>query len=160
MPQVVDAAHLLALLSREIELARQLLNALEQEHDALEQHSASAIQAALELKTERLAQFERSETERRRALSSLDIADNRGAIDAYFADQAKEMPALAQLWTELLDLAEACRRQNQSNGALVDTQRRHVQRALDILRGEPDATTYGPDGDTDRRSGSHSLAKA
>lgn len=160
MSRTVTAARLLELLNQEEEQASALLAALRGEHEALQQRAASAIEAALDLKTERLSAFEQSEVERRQLLAALRIADDRETIGAFFAAQGDHATALTQCWSRLLDLADKCHAQNQLNGTLVETQRRHVMRALDILRGAPDTPTYGPTGTTDRHGGSHSLAKA
>lgn len=154
------AARLLTLLDREIEEAGTLLAALRDEHEALQQHTTSVIDAALESKTQRLEQFERSENERRQLLASLRVPDNREAVGSYLAQQNEHADALTQRWSRLLGVADECRRQNELNGSLVEIQRRHVQRALDILRGAPETATYGPTGATERRDGSHTLAKA
>ena len=154
------ATRLLALLDQEAEQASALLAALRDEHEALQQRVPSAIDSALESKTQRLKVFERTENERRRLLTTLQVPDNREAIGAYLAKQAEHGPALARQWSHLLAIAEQCHHQNQLNGALVEMQRRHVQRALDILRGTPENATYGPRGTTEPRSGSHTLAKA
>lgn len=160
MAQPVTSDRLLDLLNREIAQASALLDALHDENDALQQRSAAAIESALERKTQRLSAFEKTEDERRRLLQTLDIGDDNDAVGKFLSSQAGPGVPLARRWTELLGIADECRRQNQVNGALVETQRRHVQRALDILRGAPDSATYGPTGAADRSGGSHTLAKA
>jgi flagellar biosynthesis/type III secretory pathway chaperone len=54
--------------------------------------------------------------------------------------------ALAE-WREIQRLLQACKRQNEANGAYIALLRRHVEAALSILMGPayPEAT-YGPDG--------------
>ena len=160
MSAPATAERLLQILNQGVEHATALLSALRDEHDALQQRSASAIEAALEQKTQRLAVFEKQEVERRALLKALHVTDSRQAVDDFIAVQPAHASTLRQRWNQLLKLADECRNQNQLNGALVETQRRHVQRALDILSGTPESATYGPSGSTDRRSGSHTLAKA
>jgi flagella synthesis protein FlgN len=52
-------------------------------------------------------------------------------------------------WQQLLQLLKRCRLINESNGALVASQRRHVQQALTLLSGHAlEEDIYGPDGMT------------
>ncbi len=154
------AARLLTLFDQEIEQADALLSALQDEHEALQQRTASAIDSALTRKTQRLKDFDETERARRQLLRTLQVPDDRAAIGAFLTKQTDNAPALTQRWSRLLSVAAQCRHQNQLNGALVEMQRRQVQRALDVLRGAPESTTYGPTGTAERRGGSHSLAKA
>jgi len=93
-------------------------------------------------------------------LKQTGVAEERDAIRKYLSGQDEEAQDLIALWDQLLDTAEQCREQNQANGSLVETHRRHVQRALDLLRGTEATPTYGPSGETRDNNDSHSLAKA
>ena len=58
-------------------------------------------------------------------------------------------PHIAELWRQLLALAEKARELNQLNGNMIDTRLRNNQQALAILQAAANQSAlYGPDGQT------------
>jgi Flagellar biosynthesis/type III secretory pathway chaperone len=51
-------------------------------------------------------------------------------------------------WQNIQSLAEDNKTLNHSNGAMIELNRRHVQRSLEVLRGQvgKETSTYGADG--------------
>ena len=63
------------------------------------------------------------------------------------------------LWSEISSLSENCQLLNEQNGASIDLLTRHVQRSMQILNGELQASnTYGPNGVKTNDCFSHTLA--
>ena len=64
--------------------------------------------------------------------------------------------ALSRRWYSLLALLEACREANQRNGAVVGAQRRRVDDALGLLRGDAaNAALYDEQGEIGVANDSH-----
>jgi flagella synthesis protein FlgN len=130
------------VIARQSALAQSLLATLEQEREALAALDTESIDAAGTTKLERLGEMETLESER---VALLDMHDLDSSA---FADIDSE-GSLAPAWNQLLQLLKQCRLLNESNGALVASQRRHVQQALTLLSGHAlDQNVYGPDGMT------------
>ena len=55
---------------------------------------------------------------------------------------------LEKAWSNIQALAEDNKKLNQINGSIIELNRRHTQRSLDVLRGQASTTTstYGADG--------------
>ncbi len=137
-----------------------MLDALRNEHAALTERIPAGIEKAVNAKQEHLAKFETCEHARKRWLKQAGVAEENSVIREFLSEQDENAQELIPLWDQLLDTAQQCRKQNQANGALVEVHRRHVQRALDLLRGTEETPTYGPGGETRDRNDTHSLAKA
>lgn len=160
MNKLSPPQNLLHLLDQEVEQASFLLEALNEEHTALNERQSDRIEAAVKAKQERLANFERCEQQRKRWLQQAGVAEQAGEIRDFLRKQESQPEELVALWDRLIATAGQCREQNRVNGALVEIHRRHVQRALDILRGTQETPTYGPYGETRSGDDTHSLAKA
>lgn len=128
------------VIARQFEVAQSLLAALEQERTALAALDTEAVDAAGTDKVARLEEMEELESERR---ALIEVDD----FDAATPDDADPDNPLGATWTRLLELLKRCRLLNESNGALVAQQRRHVQQALTLLSGgTAEGDVYGPDG--------------
>ena len=58
----------------------------------------------------------------------------------------RSLEATGPRWDAVLALAEQCRHQNLTNGALLALRRRHTDRLLARLRGHEEPSTYGATG--------------
>lgn len=157
---VSPSKELLHLLSQEVEQAVLLLEALRLENEALAERQSDAIETAVRAKQAQLEVFELCERNRRQWLKQAGVTEERSAIREFLSTQPEVPTELISEWDRLLELATQCHNQNKANGALVEIHRRHVQRALDLLRGTQDTPTYGPAGEARGRDDTHSLAKA
>jgi flagellar biosynthesis/type III secretory pathway chaperone len=130
------------VISGQFDLGRSLLATLEDENGALTSLDSEAIDAAGTKKLEQLRQLEALEHERTMLFDMHDIAAN----DFIALDGGG---VLDGRWRQLLELLSRCRSLNETNGALVASQRRHVERALGLLYGtSTDAGVYDADGFT------------
>lgn len=150
------------LLEAETAHAQHLLEAMLREHEALLGRDALAIENAVDSKAQHLEAFETAEKRRKATLDEAAVPHDRASIRRFLDALPDQQPdELATLWDRLLHVASACRDQNRINASLVEMARRHVQRALDVLRGTPGgAHTYGPGGQANHGSASHTLVKA
>lgn len=147
------------LLKQELAVTVALLETLDNEHEALGNREPERVKALLETKERQVAEFERIEWQRKTLLAQMDVAENNDEIRRFLASDKQHGEELVALWDRLIETAARCRERNQANGSLVEIHRRHVQRALDILRGTQPPPTYGPQGQT-QGNDTHSLAKA
>lgn len=111
--------------------AERLLALLRREHDALLHGDLEAVESISRAKHAALTEFEPL----LRALPE--------SVDTTPAERLQRFTTLA----------EACRRQNQINGGMIETSLRHTQSLLRLLRGQPqDAALYSARGDTAQTS--------
>jgi flagellar biosynthesis/type III secretory pathway chaperone len=134
------------LLEGEHSTTARLLEALREEHQALVRRDMTALDHAVNKKSQQVAELEMLGRERDAALNAAGHAAGREGIESWLSRQPHG--AAKKLWQELQNLLLRCQRQNLSNGAIVETSRRYTQRALSLLQGqsaEP-ALYYGPSG--------------
>jgi len=85
-------------------------------------------------------------------------ADRQGLETALKRCADSELDAL---WLALRKQLENCQERNRSNARLAKQSSRRAQAALQILRGaDIESTAYGPHGDVQNTTGSHTLARA
>ncbi len=146
----------------EAEAAQHLLDALAQEHKALTEFNAEALECATAAKQSCVEAYESIARRRDQFLAALGLPPGKPGIEALLQRSAAtgDEPLSGQ-WQELQALATQCRRQNLINGGIVELGRRHVERALDLLHGPgPNVNLYGPEGQTAGSQRSQRLAVA
>ena len=138
-------AELAALVARGNALASDLLGVLELERDALTAGRVEDIDACGARKVALLTELETLEADRASLATAAGLDAER--LDDAFASAALTAKA-APGWESLLGTLRACHEANAVNGQITLQRRRHVERALHILRGtgEQAAGLYGPDG--------------
>ena len=141
--------HLRDLFRATLEGLGEMLGLLEQEAMALSARDASALERVVLTKHELVPILDRLAAEQRQCLAVPGAKEDSG-VEAYLASMAVEASRAAGLradWRELLRLLQACKRQNELNGAYIGLLRRHVEHALDILHGPAQSeATYDRDG--------------
>jgi len=68
---------------------------------------------------------------------------------------------LLTLWLNIESLIEKNKTYNERNGAIVELNRKHAQRSLDVLRGQtgsPVSETYGADGYTQKEKNTRNIS--
>ena len=127
------------VIQKEIECARMLLQSLDQEFAALAERHADALEEAVSVKQERIQQLELVSRQREKLLipySGVTVDKNN---QHYQFNGDKQ---IAQLWNELVYVAEKCREKNRVNGSIVELVSKQSRHALDILHGIlPDASS-------------------
>lgn len=145
------------LLGAQILAGQQLQTTLQQEFTALQSRDPAAIEQAVAAKQNCLKQFAELEQQRSRILP---LAPGQ-SLDDFLAHHGLNQDVdLTNLLTELRQIAANCQQQNLVNGGIVDLGKRHAERSLEIICGKPADQTYGPAGNTSRKSKSSSLAVA
>jgi len=151
---------LVQTLMAEIEQTDRMVELLRQSHAIFSGRDAALIErtaAIIYTEVEKLQALER----RREALVTGCgfSADKQGIEACLSACLPDERPR--ELWHRLLGLATQARSLNQINAGIVETSRRHAQKALNLIRGQvPGGELYSRGGLTRGYAGSRSLAKA
>lgn len=153
--------HLRELFRATLEALGEMLGLLEREAGALSGRDAATLERIALTKHELVPILDRLAAEQRQCLNAAGITDaaEAGGVEAYLARMGVESAPAAELradWQEIIRLLQACKRQNELNGAYIALLRRHVEHALDILHGPTQAeATYGRDG-AKHRGGAYS----
>jgi flagellar biosynthesis/type III secretory pathway chaperone len=123
------------LLDRQSEALGRMLAGLEAEQSALRARDIDALNAAMDLKTECMAQLES-------LAAKLGSVANAAAADRQTLERREDIRALS----------EQCRELNEANGLLITGRQNFVTGALGALGiGAAGNSTYGPDGANLRR---------
>lgn len=124
-------------LQRDLGLVADLLEILQREHQALMQNNLSALEDLLHTKQKTIADLERIDG----------LAGGSSHTELPNGCAAQPSTDAYDLWQQLSAVTVKCQEQNRLNGALLASRRRHAERALAILRGQPaENETYGPSG--------------
>jgi flagellar biosynthesis/type III secretory pathway chaperone len=132
-------------VARELDASQRLLDTLREENAALATCDAGRIEQAADAKRCALCELEALDREREQLMRESDqIADPIMNADP------RRHSRLLDNWMRLLELAGECQRQNNINGALIQSGLRHTRQVLSLLKGQPaaDASQYGPGGTT------------
>ncbi|MEW5992785.1 MAG: flagellar protein FlgN [Candidatus Zixiibacteriota bacterium] len=124
-----------SVLREEQECASRLLAVLETEHAAIARRDTDALQQAVDEKQILLAQLETSHGRRLQLLQQEGIEAAPQGFEALLAQCAVGHKELNDLWVRTKAVLESCQRQNQINGAVLESSRRITHRALSILLG-------------------------
>ncbi len=149
------------LLDEQIDAMQAVLSSLEAERQALSARDAEALLKAVSSKADSLTAADAVDQRRQALLERFGMSDRAGRTGrlGHPSRSFSKDGGIAQRWRQVLALTQQCRALNDTNGHLIRGQRRHVDGALRLLRGEPVASTeYGPGGITRQRSGQRSLA--
>jgi flagella synthesis protein FlgN len=129
------------VLDEQITAMQDVLAALESERAALAGRDGQALLEAVNRKAAALAGADTVEGRRQAMLEQLGVAPRPGR--SFSADAG-----ISQRWQQVLALTQQCRALNDANGQMIRGQRRRVDGALRILRGETAAPAeYGPAGE-------------
>jgi flagellar biosynthesis/type III secretory pathway chaperone len=139
---------LAAVLDERIAAMSAVLEALQSERAALERRDAEALSSAVSAKQDSVRRADALPADARSLLAELGGSRRRGGGD----------PALGPRWQQLIGLTEQCRALNDGNGLLINGQRRIVDQALCLLRGQNSPPTYGADGAASGRPAARTLA--
>ncbi|MFP5344536.1 MAG: flagellar protein FlgN [Gammaproteobacteria bacterium] len=147
------------LFELEIESVTELLRILDDERDALMKHDPHVIEQIAQKKLRHLDDIEDWGRKRDALLRSAGYPCTREGIMRYLAEHTDT--GLDGHWRALEQLLHQCQQQNEVNGGVVSLSRRHVQRALGILRGLPaEQSLYNAAGNAEEIPFSKTLATA
>ncbi len=137
------------LIQNEISAAQGLLTILNDEFEALS-HTITP---------EEIVRFT---TQKEQLISKMESA-TKARISAIAAtDPLLSTEPLKSLWERLRKVALECQQQNQINGRIITSSKRHIEQAAAILHGKPPSSElhYGSAGETVVETARHSIAKA
>jgi flagellar biosynthesis/type III secretory pathway chaperone len=143
-----------ALLDREIEAARALAAALNEERSALTGPSPQALEARAAEKMRLLGAMENLEDERR----ALAAAAEQALPGARVPRGASLAASVAERWRTLMQLMAECRTTNEINGFIINLRQGQIQQLIGIVRGVS-PLTYTSQGKTFAKA-LRALAKA
>lgn len=143
-------------LQLEISCAEQMLTVLNDESEALGTHEPEKLEAATQIKHQKMQLLEQAGKERDKMLTSTNSQPP-------FTDE----PPLNSLWIRLMKLAEQCQQLNRVNGCIIERGYQQSRHALDILHGLDGTTNtltkkldgYNQNGQTTYSSRSRSIAQ-
>jgi flagella synthesis protein FlgN len=128
-------AEIKQIFQEEIKAARMLLQSLDTEYEALAKHHADALEEVVRDKQERVNQLEQISRQREKLLVSFNGVNMKTGEQGNGQYQFAGNKELADLWNELVDIAEQCRDKNRVNGSIVELVSKQSRHALDILHG-------------------------
>ena len=149
-----------AVLTQEVECTERLLKSLETERSALAQRDMTALARSTEDKVAQIQALETLERERERLLAEMGFTGKVTDLNEYFQALPGKTQRLRELWQQLLANTEACRKDNLTNGGILEASRQDVEQALCILRGQAGSPSlYDPNGETAPHLGQRELGK-
>lgn len=133
------------VLDDQIRTAEAMLGTLDSENKALLDNDADALSSAGTDKARLLQTLESLERERREIAGRLSVSP--------------DVETGGSRWQHLLELMQACRRRNQSNGALVKVRRDQLLQVMKIVSG-PQVELYDSKGAGPSLGAIHPLGRA
>ena len=149
-PAIASPSDLAKNLEAELRAYQDFIQALQTEQDALVQGNIDPLLELARIKSEKVVLLSRLAESRTRFLSAQGYAQEHGGMAKWLQQQrGGGIPQIAELWQQLLALAENAQQLNQINGSMIDTRLRNNQQALAILQAAAkQSALYGPDGQT------------
>lgn len=135
-------------LSEDTGIARQLLELIDAEYQALAERRLADLEKLLSAKQPLLALLAQHTSQRGQILGERGLGNDRQGLEA-FAHAAPEADDILAVAAELEDVLEACRTANERNGRLIRTNQAAVASTLEIFQRSNQAP-----GLYDRRGGS------
>lgn len=120
---------------QEQDSSSRLLDCLRAEHEAINRHDTDALQQVVADKQMFLARLETSHAQRMQLIRDAGLTSDLDGFDELLAQCVTCGHDLNARWAELKDVLASCQRQNQVNGAVLESSRRTTHRALSILLG-------------------------
>ncbi|WP_207887376.1 flagella synthesis protein FlgN [Pseudomonas sp. 30_B] len=149
---------LLFLITGDIDAARQLLQLIDDEYQALQARDLAQLQQLLERKVPLMQQLERNGRERATALQQAGVSVDRQGLEQ-FAQRSGNSELLAR-GDELGALLDQCQDANQRNGRIIRAGQASTGRLLDILRGQDTPNLYDRRGSSTQSSRQRPLSQA
>jgi flagella synthesis protein FlgN len=148
------------LLQQETAAIQSLLQALQREHQALGARDNAETALAVSDKEQRLRDLEQLAQQRSQLLQQADLTADKAGFDAFLASDSTGQ--LAEHWARLGEMLRECMRQNQINGALLESGKQISQQMLSILTGRDFAQDelYNQKGKTASSLGQNTSFKA
>lgn len=164
MPQLrtADLEPLKELLLAEQTALEKLHATLIEEQTILEQNDIDALPPLIEQKAEQLENISQQVTQRAEYLQTLGLENSRADMEEAFSKAATLGEELQKLLQQNIAIMEACHKQNEINGLVIEVGRQTTGFVLDLLQktDTETSTTYNKKGKTSQSNGKPPLAKA
>ncbi|MHB1591862.1 MAG: flagella synthesis protein FlgN [Sulfuricella sp.] len=150
-PAIASPSDLVKNLEAELRVFQDFIQVLQTEQDALVQGHVDSLLELARIKSEKVVLLSRLAESHTRFLSAQGYSQEHGGMTKWLLLQQRDggNPQIAELWQQLLTLAENAQQLNQINGNMIDTRLRNNQQALAILQvAANQSALYGPDGQT------------
>lgn len=147
----------IAGIASERDATQGFIDLLQREQRTLQQADISALISLTKEKTDRMQQLAQMADARNTWLAELGHTGDRSGIECVLPDY----PAVTDVWTDLLQLAEMAMQLNKINGVLIDQRLRYNQQALTVLQAATPQNSglYGSDGQPQPLSGGRQLGE-
>lgn len=147
-PAIALPSDLVKNLEAELCAFQDFIQVLQTEQDALVQGNVDPLLELARIKSEKVVLLAQLAESRARFLNDQGYSLEHGGMTKWL-QRDEGNPQIAELWQQLLTLAENAQKLNQINGSMIDTRLRNNQQALAILQvAAKQSTLYGPDGQT------------
>lgn len=149
-PEITSTSDLVKNLEAELHEFQGFIQILQTEQDSLVQANIDPLLELARLKSEKVLLLSQFADLRTRFISTQGFPTKPGSMGAWLKQQRNpEYARIAELWTQLLTLAESAQQLNKINGSMIDTRLRNNQQALSILQSAAkQSALYGADGHT------------
>lgn len=148
-PASASTSGLVKNLEAELRVFQDFIQVLQTEQDALVQGNVDPLLELARIKSEKVVLLSQLAENRARFLGAQGYSQEHGSMTKWLQQRAGVNPQIAELWQQLLTLAENAQQLNQINGSMIDTRLRNNQQALAILQvAANQSALYGPDGQT------------
>lgn len=145
-----SSAQLLELIQSLENISMQLNEVLKKEHETLSLNDSQQLLALSKTKKAFVSKLESQTKVVHLYLKNIKIENGLYGFTAFLSEQklSDVSTLLETSWQNIQSLAEDNKTLNHSNGAMIELNRRHVQRSLEVLRGQvgKETSTYGADG--------------
>jgi flagella synthesis protein FlgN len=146
-PAINSTSDLVQNLEAELQLFQDFIKVLQTEQDALVQGNVDPLLELARIKSGKVVLLSQLAESRVRFLSAQGYSQEHGGMTKWLQQHAAGNPQIAELWQQLLTLAENAQQLNQINGSMIDTRLRSNQQALAILQAAANQSAlYGPNG--------------
>lgn len=148
-PAIAPPSDLAKNLEAELRAYQDFIQVLQTEQDALVQGNIDPLLELARIKSGKVVVLSQLAESRARFLGAQGCAQEQDGMTRWLQQHDNKNPQIAELWRQLLTLAENAQQLNQINGGMIDTRLRNNQQALAILQAAANqGALYGPDGQT------------
>ena len=127
----------LSLVEKEVQQANKLLAILSEEKTALNGKDPKYIEAIVDRKLVLVNSSQQLTKDRDNFLSKLKLPSGREGVEACLEKFAAKDEEIQSTWKALQEIARECQEQNFENEAIAKVNKEFVDKALNVLHGEP-----------------------
>jgi flagellar biosynthesis protein FlgN len=155
---------LIVLIQTLESLSSQLNDTLTQEQASLSSNDSQQLLALSKDKKALVSNLEKQTKTTHVFLINMSIKQGLYGLSDFFSQikPSLEKTSLHDAWLNIQALSEENKKINNANGSIIELNRRHTQRSLDVLRGQTSTTnsTYGSDGQAMKTKTSQNISVA